>query len=162
MENVMQTGLKRENYYEGTIMDIREIFIGFGRWLGSKGITDQGSICDYEDYLCEWDKQKEQQREDEHLEFICWINYKKEYEFPFMLIKGIEWDRFYSSDIEDDIMDMQIVEYDELYAKFKEITGVDLMKLDNFVSISYIDEGQNDIELIVNINGNNERFIIGV
>lgn len=105
---------------------------------------------------------KREQREDEHLEMICWIEENKNYEFPFMIIKGEDYDNWLQSDNEDEELKMILAEYNEFYEKFKEITGVDLMNLNHFISISYIDESRNDIELVVNITGNNKRFIIGV
>ena len=59
-------------------------------------------------------------------------------------------------------MDMLIIECDEFHVRFKEITGINLLKIDDFIKMSYIDDARNDIELVVNINGNNEIFIIGV
>jgi hypothetical protein len=164
MENFMQTGMKRNQYFEGTIPDIRNIFVNFGHYLEKKGIKDEGDIFDYENYLIELDKQKEQQREDEHLEMISWILEQQNWENSFMLIRGSEWDRFYNSDDEDDIIDMQIIECYDFYTKFKEITGVDLIKLDDFVKMSYIDGARNDIEIVIkaDTDGKNKRFIIGV
>lgn len=106
---------------------------------------------------------KANQREEEHLELLRWINSNKDYEFPFMLIKGKEWNRFMQSDIEDDIMDMIIIDCDEFYTKFKEIIGVQLLEISNFISMTYIDETQNDIEVvIVNADDKQEKFVIGV
>ena len=162
MESIMQIGMKRENYYEGTIIDIRKIFVGFGHWLEQKNIEDEGSIEDYENFLIEVDKQRELEREDDHLETLSWINRNKHPDFPFMLVKGDEYDSFMQSDDEDCIMDRQIIEGDEFYIKFKKITGIDLMELDNFISMKYIDEAQNDIELVVRVDDNNKIFVIGV
>jgi hypothetical protein len=144
-----QIGLKREEYLEGTIPDIRSIFIGFGKFLFQKGINDEGSISDYEDYLLELDKQNELKREDEHLELICWISEQQEWENNFMIIKKEDWDKFWNSNNEDEVMDMIIAEHDEVYTKFKEMTGVDLLEIDNIVSMTYIDDARNDIEIIV-------------
>lgn len=158
-----QTGLKREQYLEGTIPDVRNILVNYGHWLEKMGIKNEGTLEDYETYLVERDKQLEQQREDEHLEFICWICNNTYDDFPFMLISGEEWDRFQYSDIEDDEMDMMLIDGEEFYDKFKDITGIELLDFDDqFISMTYIDEGNNDIELIVNINGDNKRYIIGI
>ena len=162
MESIMQIGMKRENYYEGTIIDIRKIFVGFGHYLEKLGIEDEGEIYDYENFLLEVDKQLELKRQDEHLQLLKWIDENTDVYFPFKISTREEFDRFYNSDDEDDIMEMQIVECDEFYARFKEITGINLLSNNDFVEMSYIDEGQNDIEIVVNISGNNERFIIGV
>lgn len=159
-----QTSLKREEYLEGTIPDLRNVLVNYGHWLEKLGIENEGTLEDYENYLMERDKQLEQKRQDEHLELICWINSKQEWECDFMIIKGEEYERFMQSDYEDDEMHMIITNHNEFYPKFKDITGIDLLELtDNFVSMSYIDEAQNDIEIIINdVNGNNERFIIGI
>lgn len=100
------------------------------------------------------------QGEDEHLKMVQWINGHKEEDFPFMIIKGEEYDRFHNSDDKDDEMDMKIAESNNFYNKFKEITGIHLLNEDNFVSMKYI--GSNDINLIVRANGMNQRFVIGV
>jgi len=162
MESIMQTGMKRENYYEGTIIDIRKIFVGFGHWLEQLGIEDEGSISDYEQYLNMLDKQLELKRQDGHLQLLKWIDENTDVYFPFKISTREEFDRFYNSDDEDDIMDMQIVECDEFYARFKEITGVNLLSNNDFIEMSYIDESQNDIELVVRVDDNNKIFVIGV
>jgi len=108
------------------------------------------------------DKQLELRREDEHLALLKWIDENQDTDFPFMLITKDEYDTFIQADDEDYIMDRQVIEGDEFYIKFKEITGVQLLYLDEFISMSYIDEARNDIELVVNINKDNKRFIIGV
>jgi hypothetical protein len=162
MESIMQTGMKRENYYEGTIIDIRKIFVGFGHYLERLGIEEEGEISDYEQYLIEVDKRRELKRQDEHLHLLKWIDENTDDDFPFKISTRKEFDRFYNSDDEDDIMDMLIIECDEFYARFKEITGVNLLSNNDFIEMSYIDESQNDIELVVRINDRQERFIIGV
>jgi hypothetical protein len=53
METIIQTEMKREDYYEGTIMDIRNLFINYGHWLERNGIENEGSIDDYVQYLNE-------------------------------------------------------------------------------------------------------------
>lgn len=156
------TGLKREEYYEGTIIDIRKIFVGFGHWLEQLGIENEGSLEDYECYLLEVDKQRELKRQDEHLALLKWIDENENADFPFKISTKEEFDRFYNSDDEDDVMDMLIVECDEFYTKFKEITGVNLKSNNDFVKMTYIDEGHNDIEIVVNVDGKQEKFVIGV
>lgn len=163
MESIMyQTGLKREQYLEGTIPSIRNVLVNYGHWLEKLGIENEGTLEDYETYLMELDKQSEQQRQDEHLELICWILEQKNFDNDIMIIKGEEYDRFMDSDIEDDEMNMIIVNTENFYSKFKEITSVNLIDIDNFIGMTYIDKGNNDIEVILNIDGNNERFIIGI
>lgn len=162
MESIIQTGMKRRDYYEGTIIDIRKIFIGYGRFLERFEIEAEGTLEDYETYLMELDKQSEQQRQDEHLEFICWILEQKNFDNDIMIIKGEEYDRFMDSNIEDDEMNMIIVNAENFYSKFKETTNVNLIDIDNFLSMTYIDEGRNDIEIILNIDRIEERFIIGI
>lgn len=162
MESIIQTGMKREEYYEGTIIDIRKIFVNFGHWLEKKGINDEGSIEDYENFLNEVDKQRELERQDEHLKMLKWISENEDVYFPFKITIGDEWDKFWNSDDEDYEMNMQIIECDEFYNKFKELTGVSLLSDNDFISMSYIDEAQNDIEIVVNVNNTNKRFVIGV
>jgi len=41
----------RENYYFGMQMDMRKIFVGYGRYLAKNDIKGQGSIEDYEMFL---------------------------------------------------------------------------------------------------------------
>lgn len=155
---------QRRDYYFKILEDSRNIFIGFGHWLERLGIKGNGSLEDYECYLNMLDKQKELERQDEHLKMLKWISDNESINFPFKITTGDKWDEFWNSYDEDCEMDMITVECDEFYIKFKEITGINLLELsDNFVSMSYIDEAQNDIEIIINdVNGNNKRFIIGV
>lgn len=162
MESIMQTGMKRENYYEGTIIDIRKIFVGFGHWLERLEIENEGSLEDYENYLLEMDKQQELKRQDEHLQLLKWIDENESTDFPFRIITKIEWNRFYNSDDEDDIMEMISVECNEFYGRFKKITGVNLLRIDQFISMKYIDDGHNDIEIIINVDGKQEIFVIGI
>jgi len=104
-------------------------------------------------------KQKELQRQDEHLKLLKWISDNEDSDFPFRIVTKSEWNRFYNSEDEDDEMNMISVECDKFFERFKEITGVNLLNISNFISMSYIDGAQNDIEIVV---GNNEIFIIGV
>ena len=116
-----------------------------------------------EDYLeiAEYQNNKLSQKDIEYTEFLCWILEQRDWENDIMIIKGNEYDRFMESDNNDDEeMDMKIVESDNFYNQFKEITNVDIMNENNFVSMKYI--SRNDINLILRANGMNQRFVIGV
>lgn len=101
-------------------------------------------------------------KEEDHLKMIQWINYHREWENDFMIIKGEEYDRFMESDDENEIMDMVIVNGFNLYNKFKDITGVHLLNIDDFVSMEYLNENRNDIKVTLNIDNKEEKYILAV
>jgi hypothetical protein len=173
METIIQTEMKREDYYEGTIMDIRNLFINYGHWLEKKGIENEGSIEDYENYLHNIEQQKLEESKETHLnnsiptrnddliEFQCWLAYQNEWDNEIIIIKKEEWDRFFESKIEDDEMDMKIVQADDFYEEFEKLVGI--YDFDEcFVRMNYIDEVQNLISLTININGKDESFMIDI
>lgn len=106
------------------------------------------------------DKQKQIQRQEEHLELLRWINYHKQWEEDFKVITGNEWNCYKNS--KDYEMNMICLEHDEIYGGFYNMTGVHLINIDDFVSMIYIDDGKNDIEIVVNIDDKEEKYIIGV
>jgi len=103
------------------------------------------------------------ERYEEYTEFISWILNQKEWDNQLVIIKGKEYTNFMESDDKNDVMDMETVDSNNIYKEFKRILGVDIFNEEEyFVSAKYIDRARNDINLIVEIDGNNERFIIGV
>lgn len=103
------------------------------------------------------------QKTEEYLEFISFLLEQEEWDREVIIIKQSDWDEFYNTDDED--YEMKITAYvqaSEFYDKFAEITGTDECKFESsFVSSKYIDTyTYNTMSLIVNIEGNIERFII--
>lgn len=115
------------------------------------------------DYLeiAEYRNNKLTQKDIEYTDLLCWILKQKEWEYDLSIIKGEQYDRFMKSDEEVD-MDMTIIEAKDFYKEFKKVSNVDLFDDSCFVSMTYIDENQNDINLIVKDNGINKRFVIGI
>jgi hypothetical protein len=151
----MEIGLKREQYYEGTMPDLRELLIGFGKWLQSKKISGQGTLDDYEIYCCEYQKQKEKQRENEYTDFLCYLFMNKDYEFA--IIEESEWNEFYADKDKED-MDMKIVCYDKFY---QDGFGIDLWKFEScFVSGQYIDDNERTIKIELMFNNEVKGFIV--
>lgn len=102
-------------------------------------------------------------REEEYLAFLSWISEQVEEMSDIMIIRKEEYDRFMNSDIEDDVMDMDIInDCSIVQEEFKRITGFDIFEDKDFVSMAYIDKSRNDINLTVSINGQDESFIVGV
>jgi hypothetical protein len=169
----MENCINKNEYYTNIMIDVRDLFIGYGRYLEKNNIENQGDICDYENYLhnieqLEECNEKEFQlnnsmptRNNDLIEFQCWVAEQTELDNEIIIIKEDEWDRFFSSNIEDDEMDMEIVQADDFYEEFEKL--VDIKDFDeNFVHMEYIDEVQNLISLIININGKDEKFMIDV
>jgi hypothetical protein len=97
------------------------------------------------------------------MEFVDFLMEQQGWEHDLIIIKGEYWDEFYSTD--DDEYEMKIagwVQASEFYDKFAEITNTDKWKFESaFVSSKYLDTyTYNTINLIVSVNGKNERFII--
>lgn len=118
-----------------------------------------------EDYIEIAEKQHERlsQKDVEYTEFICWILEQQTWDNDLIIVKGHAWDKFWESDIKDEQdMDMEIVESNNFYKQFEKLFGIDIFDEDNFVSMKYIDDGQNDMNLIVKDNGINQRYVIGV
>lgn len=176
METIIknENGYPREDYYYGIMQDVRNVFIGYGRYLERNDIPKEGSIEDYETFLQFQDaKMKEfdvddcfkklPQKTKEYMEFVDFLMEQQGWEHDLIIIKGEHWDEFYSTNDED--YEMKIdgwVQADKFYDKFAEIINTDKWKFESaFVSSKYIDTyTYNTINLIVNINGKNERFII--
>ena len=105
--------------------------------------------------------QTEMKKEDELIEFQCWLVEQYDWDNEIIIIKEDEWDRFFSSKIEDDEMDMKIVQADDFYGEFEKLVGIEDLD-ESFVHMKYIDEVQNLISLTININGKDEKFMIDV
>lgn len=167
MENI-----KRTDYYSGIMMDVRDVFISYGRFLEKNNIENQGDICDYENYLHNREEQESTEnctdyqlnnnlsdRDIEYTEFLCWMLECRNWDNEIAIIKGEEWDRFWESKIEDDEIDMKIVQASDFYEEFEKLVGIDDFD-ECFVHMKHIDD--NSVNLIVNVNGRNERYYIDV
>jgi hypothetical protein len=163
------------NEYYNLLIDSREIFTGYGRYLQEKGIKND-TIEEYENYLYNKEQQEATEnsiyvcqrlnnntpdKDSEYTEFLCWILEKTEWDNEITIIRQEEWDRFWNSDIEDDEMDMGIVYASDFYNEFERLVGIEDFD-ECFVHMKYIDELQNSISLIVNVNGKDERFRVDV
>lgn len=102
------------------------------------------------------------QKTEEYLEFISFLLEQEDWERDVVIIRGEDWDEFYSTDDEEYEMKLEYCDARNFYDKFAEITNTDKWKFESyFVSSKYIDEWTyNTMNLIVKINGRNERFII--
>jgi hypothetical protein len=114
------------------------------------------SIKDYYDSL----SQKQLERmdfEDFLLDAIKWQE-------DVIIIRGEDMDEYKKIGMKDDDYEikMQYTDGIDFYKKFKEITGVGLEEFDkDFISAKYIDlETENSMNLIIKVNGINQRFII--
>lgn len=168
--------LNRNNYYFDTKEDVKLTFIDYGRYLEKKNII-QDDFNYYERYLqekyeaeeCE-QYQKEfynnvPQKTIEYTEFLCFILEQTEWQNDLIIIKQEEWDRFWNSkDSDEKDMDLIIVQAKDFYDEFEKITGIDHWKFEEcFVSTKYIDERTyNTMNLIIDVDGKRERFIIDV
>jgi hypothetical protein len=169
----MENSINKSEYYTNIMMDVRDVFIGFGRYLEKNNINKQGDICDYEDYLNNIVEQEENfidtdyvvnaeqsVRDEELTEFLCWIIEQSNWDHEIAIIRQESWDTFWNSEdkYEKDI-DMEIVQASDFYEVFERIIGINDFN-ECFVHMKYIDEMQNSINLIVNVNDRNQRFII--
>ena len=116
-----------------------------------------------EDYIeiANYQNNKLSQKDIEYTELLCFILEQKENKYDICIIKGEHYDNFMDSDDEID-MEMVIIEAKDFYKEFRKISNVDIMDESCFIKMSYIDEGKNDINLIVNDNGINKRYVIGI
>jgi len=116
-----------------------------------------------EDYIgiAEYQNSKLTQKDIEYTDFLCFILEQKENEYDICIIKGESYDKFIDSDDEVD-MEMVIIEAKDFYEEFKKVSNIDIMNEKCFVSMTYIDENENDVNLIVNNNGINKRYVIGI
>lgn len=110
------------------------------------------------------DGQKEYlNQEEEYLEFISFLCEQAKWEGQILIIKREEYDRCMQSKNEDDCMDLITIDSEKFYKGFKKKTGISQVEFrDCFVSAKYIDDGYNDIDLVVRVNNIEERFIIGL
>jgi len=102
------------------------------------------------------------QKTEEYLEFISFLLEQENWSNDVVIIKGEDWDEFYSSDDIEYEMKLEYCDARSFYDKFAEITGTDKWKFESyFVSSKYIDTyTYNTMNLIVKINNVNQRFII--
>lgn len=116
-----------------------------------------------EDYIgiSEYQNSKLSQKDIEYTELLCWLLEQKNWEYDLTIIKGEHYDAFMNSDDEVD-MKMKIIEAKDFYKEFRKISNVDIMDESCFISMTYIDDSGNDVNLIVNDNGINKRYIIGI
>lgn len=102
------------------------------------------------------------QKTEDYLEFISFLLEQEDWQRDVIIIKGEDWDEFYSTDDEDYEMKMVIVQASKFYDKFSEITNTNEWEFESyFVSSKYLDTyTYNTMNLIVKINNVNQRFII--
>jgi hypothetical protein len=172
----MENSINKNDYYTNIMVDVRDIFIGYGRYLEKNYINEQGSIDDYENYLHNRERLELELEENctgyqlnsnlsdrdiEYTEFLCWMLEQSDWDYEIAIIKESEWNRFWESKIEDDEIGMEIVQASDFYDEFEKLVGIDDFD-ECFVHMKYIDELMNSVNLIVNVNGVNQRFIIDV
>lgn len=103
------------------------------------------------------------QRTIEYLGFLNFLQEQRDWDNDLVIISGEEWDKFYDPTTDDEYeMKLDIVNVKDFFNKFAEITKTDQWKFENyFVSSKYIDEWTyNTMNLIVKVDGLNQRFII--
>lgn len=100
-------------------------------------------------------------KEIELTEFQCWILERKNWDEQLNIIKQEDWDRFRNSKDEYRELDIIYIDTNDFYNKFEQLFGIYDFD-ENFVSMEYIDELQNSINLIIDINGVSQRFRIDV
>jgi hypothetical protein len=178
-----QNQYERQDYYFGMLEDVRNTFIGYGRYLERNNIPDEGSIEDYENYLIFQEAQCKEfevddtetfiknyydnlpQKTKDYMEFFDFLLECQTWDNDIVIIKGEDWDEFYNNFDPNEERDMNLAGWcdaDKFYDKFAEITGTEKWKFESwFISCKYIDTyTYNTMNLIVNINGINQRFII--
>ena len=102
------------------------------------------------------------QRTIEYLTFLDFLQEQWNWDNDLVIISGEEWDKFYSTDDIDYEMKLDIVNSEDFFNKFAEITKTDQWKFEStFISSKYLDTyTYNTMNLIVKIDGINQRFII--
>lgn len=102
------------------------------------------------------------QKEIERMNFEDYLLESIKWDYDIIIITDEVWKEFKKSDDEYYEMKLEYSDGIKFYEKFKELTGIGLLEFDEcFVSAKYIDEDtENSMNLIVNINGRSERFII--
>jgi hypothetical protein len=99
-------------------------------------------------------------RDEELTEFLCWMLEQNDWDHEIGIIRSEEFDRFWNSKIEDDVMDMKMVQADNFYEEFEKFIGINDFD-ECFVHMKYIDYiCCNSVSLIMNVNGILQRFII--
>lgn len=169
----METKTQSQNDYE-YIESVRNTFIDYGRYLQRNDICDYGDIDDYENFLIFKEAQEKEfevedyydnipQKDKELMDFNDFLKKSMDWENELIIVTQEAWDYFYENIKSEEDMDISAyVQANEFYDKFAEITGVEIQDFDKcFVSSKYIDEWTyNTINLIVNVNGTNQKFII--
>jgi hypothetical protein len=101
-----------------------------------------------------------QDRESELTELQCWILERKNWDEQLNLIRQDDLDKFYESN-EDIELDMVCIQPSYFYNQIEEL--LDIEDFDkSFIHMKYIDELQNSINLIVNVNGKYQKFIVDI
>lgn len=122
----------------------------------SKELTELKQVLDsHKEYL--------KQKQETYLELLAFLSKQQDWQRDVIIIKGEDWDEFYSTDDEDYEMNiLGYVQACEFYDKFPELVGIKSEDFDNnFVSAKYIDDyTYNTIELTININNIDQVFII--
>jgi hypothetical protein len=98
-----------------------------------------------------------------YLDFISFLLEAEECGKEVVVITGENWDKYYATEDED--YDMEIEDYfdvSDFYERFSMIAKMDRFKFDEyFISAKYINEmNKHTMNLVMNINGVNKRFII--
>lgn len=170
--------LKRNDYYEGIMMDVRDMFIGYGRHLEQHGISGQGNINDYEEYLCKKEQEIEleefkefcidhnkgiPQKDIEHIDLLFFLGEQAEWDTQLLLIEQEEYDIFLNSVNKEYEMKLKMINSDNFLEEFQKIYNIqDFYK--DFVSAKYIDDDSlyGRVNLIIKINGIDKGFIIDI
>lgn len=148
MGKVLTNQYPREDYYIGMQMDCRNVFISYGHWLEKKGIKNEGDISDYEQFLIKWEQEKELKVDMEYSQLRSFL---REYEFENLnLYKQEDYDN---------------EEYDRvssLYGnEFFDIIGIEENKFrDNFMQFAYINEYKDKMNIIIELNGERQEYIL--
>lgn len=165
----------REDYYLGMQIDVRNVFINYGRYLERNSIPDEGSIEDYEMFL-QFQEAKQQEfeindnddvedieKEDEYLEFLFFLSKASEWDNDLVIIKKHDIDSFNNSDDEDKELNLSgWCQAEEFYDTFEKITGINSMLFENcFKGAKYLNDiTYNSILISIYVDGNIEEFII--
>jgi len=145
-----QIGLKREEYYEGTIPDLRDLLISFEKFLTERKIVGQGSILDYKEFLVKWDKEKEFQKD---LEYSDLITFLEENKFDDLNL-------YKQEDYLNEEYDKVTCIYGE---EFFDTIGVKEKKFRNiFMQGEYIIEYQDRMYIDIEINGIRQAYILEI
>jgi len=169
-----QTQYPREDYYYGMMEDIRNTFINYGKNLERNNISGYGTIEDYETFLQFQEAQEEEfnvdvyennpsPKAEDYLMFVDFLIEQEKWQREVIIVTESDWNEFYdSNDLDREMKITAYVQANEFSDKFAEITGIDELKFEScFVSSTYLDTyTYNTMNLIIKINGVNQRFII--